>query len=277
MEYHPSFEGGMRRILHARAPARDRARNWFLDPELRTVSARYDERETALSRSLCLEVGVALFGRRPRRLLDVGCGTGALLARAKVTCPEAKLVGVDPARSAVQKARRRLGAQVHLQTCAAEDIRESPAGGRFDLVLAHLSLALWHDPLRGLTALAGSLEPGGICYILDLLRPPPGSGADVPASMGAQDGPEQSYLRDQLAASLSLDEMRELATEVARTTQTRAEVRRGGLGGHPPDSREASRIWRSAPRIADVLAAPEAARSGSRQIDSVAHLVLRRA
>src|SRR5438309_12128653 len=47
----------------------------------------------------------------PRRLVDVGCGTGRLLAQLRERLPGAELVGVDPSAGMVAKARARLGQQ----------------------------------------------------------------------------------------------------------------------------------------------------------------------
>lgn len=43
------------------------------------------------------------------RVIDVGCGTGTLLAALMSTCPGAKLVAVDPDPAALALARRKLG------------------------------------------------------------------------------------------------------------------------------------------------------------------------
>lgn len=217
--------------IAAGAHARERARGWFKYPVRSRVSSRYDERETATSRSLCLEVGLALCGRPPSRLLDVGCGGGALLERAREVLPEAELAGVDPVEPAIAAAERRFGGDpgILLSVMAAEDLaRQKDRFGHFDLILVHLSLALWNDPLQGLTRLTEMLAPGGTCYVVDLLRPESWDGKTIPEGMGAADEEERDYLRDQLAASLAMEEFRGIADETARRTGTRA--RYGGAG-----------------------------------------------
>src|SRR5215216_2103855 len=48
----------------------------------------------------------ALLAPNPRRVLDVGCGTGALLRKAAERFPGAELVGVDPAAGMVEAAKK---------------------------------------------------------------------------------------------------------------------------------------------------------------------------
>lgn len=245
------------------------------------VSTCYDDRETELSRVLCVEVGLVLGEHPPSRVLDVGCGTGGSLAWIRQHLPEAELVGIDPSETAVRSARRLLGPgrRIHVHAVAAEDLAD-PADhrfGRFDLILVHLSLALMRDPFTVVHALAGMLTPGGHCYVVDLLRPEDWDGRTVPAALGARDASEQAYLRDQLAASMSLSELRALASEVERQVlDVRSEVYQGGLGGHGPGTPQARRIWARAPRIGGLLASAGARPGSGAQMNTVAHLVLRR-
>ncbi|WP_432077060.1 class I SAM-dependent methyltransferase [Streptomyces wuyuanensis] len=242
------------------------------------MSTRYDNRETGLSRALCAEVGLVLAQRPPSRVLDVGCGTGATLAHIRAHLPDADLVGIDPSEDAVRCARRRLGPGSQVHTMAAEDLAGPADGrlGRFELVLVHLSLGLMHDPFTALRALAGMLAPGGNCYIVDLLRPDDWDGESVPVALGAADASERAYLRSQLAASLSLPELRAVGAEIERCVPgTRAEVRRGGLGGHDPGSPAARRIWTRAPRIGPLLASAGARPGSGEQMHTVAHMVIR--
>ena len=52
-------------------------------------------------------VAAELPGVDPKVVLDVGCGTGRLLRKAASFWPDAKLVGVDPARGMIDKSEQR--------------------------------------------------------------------------------------------------------------------------------------------------------------------------
>ena len=54
------------------------------------------------------------------RLLDVGCGTGLLLARVRARRPEVELHGIDLTPQMLRRARRRLGPEVELREGRAE-------------------------------------------------------------------------------------------------------------------------------------------------------------
>jgi SAM-dependent methyltransferase len=103
----------------------------------------------------------------PRRVLDIGCGTGYLLRSLAVRYPEAsELVGVDPAPSMIEVARRSSG-----------DERLSFAGGlaehlasrdrSFDLVVSTTSFDHWSDQRAGLRECARVLAPGGRLVLVD--------------------------------------------------------------------------------------------------------------
>jgi len=102
-------------------------------------------------------LGVA--GLRPGRVLDVGCGSGELLAHYAELGWEA--FGLDPSESAAAAARAR-GASVHLGTLA--DHHWDP--GSFDLVVFSHSLEHIPEPLRALRTARELLAPGGRIAIL---------------------------------------------------------------------------------------------------------------
>jgi SAM-dependent methyltransferase len=111
--------------------------------------------------------------RRPRRLLDVGCGTGVYLAHAATANPQLTGVGIDLDAGVVDLARTRLaeaGLAERFQVRHA-DVRsaELPAAS-FDLVLLFQNVYYFAederpDLLRRLRAL---LAPGGAVVLASL-------------------------------------------------------------------------------------------------------------
>jgi len=101
------------------------------------------------------------------RVLDVGCGTGALLERLALAFPRARLTGIEPVPEMREQARGRLPAEVDL--CAARAQRLPFTGSVFDAVVC--TSVLHHLPAG---AAAGAvlemsrvLRPGGQVVVTD--------------------------------------------------------------------------------------------------------------
>ena len=105
---------------------------------------------------------------RPRRVLDVGCGTGALMRRAADRFPGAKLVGADPAPGMVAAAREAMkdGASVSFVCAPVESLPFDD--GEFDLVLSTVSFNHWEDQQAGFEEIARVLAPGGSLVLADI-------------------------------------------------------------------------------------------------------------
>ncbi|MFF5969974.1 class I SAM-dependent methyltransferase [Streptomyces sp. NPDC012769] len=113
--------------------------------------------------------------RGPARLLDVGCGTGALLRRMRGLLPLTHLHGVDVAPGMLRAARaiegtaedqQRSDAQpIRYALAAAEDLPYPPA--TFDVVTSTVSFHHWHDQRRGIEEMSRVLKPGGRLVIAD--------------------------------------------------------------------------------------------------------------
>jgi ubiquinone/menaquinone biosynthesis C-methylase UbiE len=107
------------------------------------------------------------------RVLDIGCGTGSLLAELGRLHPEVVAVGLDPDPKALARARRKIeraGGSAQLDRGFADDMPY--ASGSFDRVFSslmfhHLGSAEKKDTLA---EVARVLAPGGELHLLDLVH-----------------------------------------------------------------------------------------------------------
>jgi ubiquinone/menaquinone biosynthesis C-methylase UbiE len=105
---------------------------------------------------------------RPRRILDVGCGTGRLLRQARPCYPTAELVGVDLAGQMVATASAvtPIGLAVRYVQGRAECLPFT--NEVFDLIFATLSLRHWTDLPAGIAEIGRVLTPGGVVVLADV-------------------------------------------------------------------------------------------------------------
>jgi SAM-dependent methyltransferase len=93
------------------------------------------------------------------RVVDVGCGPGALTAELVDRLGAAAVTGVDPSDPFLDAVRERL---------PGVDIREAPAealpfdDGAFDAALAQLVVHFMSDPVAGLREMGRVCRPGGV-------------------------------------------------------------------------------------------------------------------
>jgi SAM-dependent methyltransferase len=90
-------------------------------------------------------------------LLDVGCGTGAVLSALETASPQLELTGCEPYRPALEQARRRL------PTIALHelDARQLSFDAGFDVVTALDVLEHIDDDTAALDAIHRAVRPGG--------------------------------------------------------------------------------------------------------------------
>jgi ubiquinone/menaquinone biosynthesis C-methylase UbiE len=105
---------------------------------------------------------------RPESILDVGCGTGRLLRKARERWPAARLSGVDPAEGMIEQARM-LMPEATFSLGAAESLPFPDAS--FDLVFSTLSFHHWADQQQGLGEIRRVLRPGGRFILGDMIMP----------------------------------------------------------------------------------------------------------
>ena len=107
----------------------------------------------------------------PRRVLDVGSGTGYLLNLLASRLPDAaEFTGVDAAPAMVTAARARTTDQrARFVQGAAEQLPIDDGG--YDLVVSATSFDHWEDQGAGLAECRRALAPGGHLVLADLFSP----------------------------------------------------------------------------------------------------------
>jgi ubiquinone/menaquinone biosynthesis C-methylase UbiE len=129
-------------------------------------SSRYDDSPLRPAYESAHEAVLGSVGRllpRPRRVLDLGCGTGLLLHRAARLFPDASLVGVDPSGGMLATAAARDG--LRLVRASAERLPFPDAV--FDVVLSTMSMRHWTDRAAGVREVGRVLAPGGVVGLAD--------------------------------------------------------------------------------------------------------------
>jgi ubiquinone/menaquinone biosynthesis C-methylase UbiE len=99
------------------------------------------------------------------RILDVGCGTGALLVDISRIRPGALLAGADLSYAMLSVARARLGSRALL--AEADAVALPFRASAFDLVISASALHHWPDLAAALSEMRRVLAPGGRLAITD--------------------------------------------------------------------------------------------------------------
>jgi ubiquinone/menaquinone biosynthesis C-methylase UbiE len=129
------------------------------------LAAAYDRRWARYTAATTRETLVRLALQPGERLLDLGCGTGALLRELAVRGAPDRLSGVDLSPAMVALARARLPAAVRLAVADAAAL-PFPAGS-FDVVVSSSSFHFWPRPDRVLGELRRILAADGRLAITD--------------------------------------------------------------------------------------------------------------
>jgi len=103
----------------------------------------------------------------PTRILDVGCGTGALLRLLCERLPQADLTGVDASPEMIRMAAASNPAPERLRFVQGTAEELPFPDSQFDLVLSTISFHHWADQQRGLREVARALAPGAPFVLAD--------------------------------------------------------------------------------------------------------------
>jgi len=104
----------------------------------------------------------------PEVIMDVGCGTGRLLRKAKQQWLNARLVGVDAAGKMIQQATQLFPeAEFHVAMAEALPLPDASV----DLAFSTLSFHHWADQARGISEIARVLRPQGMFLLADIIIP----------------------------------------------------------------------------------------------------------
>jgi ubiquinone/menaquinone biosynthesis C-methylase UbiE len=107
----------------------------------------------------------------PRRILEVGCGTGYLLRSLASRCPGAvELAGLDPAAPMIDAARASAAdPRIAFAVGFAEQLPYTDY--RFDVVVSTTSFDHWADQRAGVAECARTLAADGRLIVADLFSP----------------------------------------------------------------------------------------------------------
>ncbi len=136
--------------------------------EYARLAARYDSRWAAYVAASVGETLSRLDLASAGALLDIGCGTGALLGAVSDAAPGVTLAGADPSPEMLAVARARLGAAAALECAPAE--RLPFADGAFDVVVSTSALHFFRRPDTALAEARRVLAPGGRIVVTDWCR-----------------------------------------------------------------------------------------------------------
>lgn len=129
------------------------------------LADRYEARWRHYVRASVRETLARLDLRPGLRLLDVGCGTGALLRAALSVEPAIRGFGIDVSPGMLARAHEGLAGRAGLALADAHDLPFGP--DRFDLVVSSSAFHYWSDPARALSEIGRVLAPGGRLAVTD--------------------------------------------------------------------------------------------------------------
>lgn len=205
----------------------------ILEPELMQDEAQvaaYAQADFADSNRWYVERLLAQFGAHLLRVVDLGCGPGDVPLRLAAAAPAARITAVDGSAQMLRLARAAIeasGSGEHIRLC----LGRLPGAGLprhgFDAVLSKDMLHHLPDPHILWTEAARLARPGGLVYVMDLIRPDsPALAREIVERVAAREHPllKEDFFNS-LCAAFTVAEVRAqlraagLALEVAQVTQ----------------------------------------------------------
>lgn len=125
----------------------------------------YDQRWSSYIAASLEQTLIRLELRSGESILDVGCGTGALLSMLSASASGVNLSGVDPVSEMLDIARQKLGSAAVLKQGFAENLPFTSQ--KFDLVISTNAFHYFRNPVRALEEMGRVLSEGGRIVITD--------------------------------------------------------------------------------------------------------------
>ena len=101
-------------------------------------------------------------------VLDIGCGTGALLKALSAAVPQAQLAGIDPSPEMLELAQAKLGTYAEIKQAQAEHLPFND--GVFDFAISTNVFRFIRQPRSALQEMYRVLRPEGTVVITDWCR-----------------------------------------------------------------------------------------------------------
>ncbi len=133
--------------------------------EYTRLAPEYERKWSFYVRATCRETLSRMHVNPTASILDVGCGTGALLHELATTFPECNMAGIDPSPEMLAIARQRLPTSVELKQGWAEKIPYSSE--TFDTVVSCNMFHYVRRPHEALIEMTRVLRPDGALVITD--------------------------------------------------------------------------------------------------------------
>ncbi|NJK65761.1 MAG: methyltransferase domain-containing protein [Microcoleus sp. CSU_2_2] len=140
----------------------------YSDPvqkEYSRLAERYDSRWSFYVNATIGETLNRLEINPGERILDLGCGTGALIQRLLQMAPEIQVFGIDPCAEMLEIAKQKLSKSVDLNLGSADNL-PFPSN-YFDVVVSTSAFHFFRDPSQAIQEAKRVLKPNGRLVITD--------------------------------------------------------------------------------------------------------------